>query len=265
MERKNDPFHGWRTRVLIVSFSMRATISLLLVCMVSAAAQADVLLEQQYDGRQDLLSFWQSNDISWQTGDDYTPTRPTRITSVTFWMIATWPDVPYNWSFAVHRSTNDHSTHGFAPEYPWFQFQTGPSSVIDLGHWAGRAGTHLFEVRFDNVNRILDPADSVQGTFWFSPGGWTPHTNITKSWWLTAGNGVVNGNEAWGKILPFHFPGWVKLSLYLGREPSDYAMRIEGVEIPAPWSAATLGFVLIGARVRRRDRRRCGRESQPLT
>lgn len=212
---------------------------------------ADVLLNQPHDGLNDILSFWHPV-AGFQTGDDYTPARPTRVTSVTFWMIATWPNVPHNWSFAVHRSNEGEHPLGFAPVYPWFHFQTGPSSVTDLGDWAGRAGTHLFEVRFDDVNLLLDPADSVQGTFWFSPGGWTQNTNITKSWWMTAGNGVINGNETWGKQYPiFQYPGWLPISFY-GDPPSDYAMRIEGVVIPAPWSAAALGLMLFGAAPARR-------------
>ncbi|QOJ17727.1 MAG: hypothetical protein HRU76_09100 [Phycisphaeraceae bacterium] len=190
------------------------TMILFIGVLYGVSTGADVLLEQRHDTNNQVLSFWHPV-AGFQAGDDYIPSRRTRITSVTFWMIATWPEVPYNWSFAVHRSTTDHSFFDFAPEYPWFHFQTGPTSVIDLGDWAGRAGTHLFEVRFDNVDLILDPADSEQGTFWFSPGGWTQNTNISKSWWLTAGNGVVNGNETWGKHYPlYQFPGWLPLSNY---------------------------------------------------
>lgn len=230
------------------------TMILFIGVLYGVSTGADVLLEQRHDTNNQVLSFWHPI-AGFQAGDDYTPSRPTRITSVTFWMIATWPEVPYNWSFAVHRSTNEHSFYDFAPEFPWFHLQTGPSSVTDLGDWAGRAGTHLFEVRFDNVDLLLDPADSVQGTFWFSPGGWTQNTNITKSWWITAGDGVVNGNETWGKHYPnYVFPGWRPLSNY-GPPPSDYAMRIEGVVIPAPWSAAALGLMLFGAAPARRRRR----------
>ncbi|MCL4210975.1 MAG: hypothetical protein KJZ68_09945, partial [Phycisphaerales bacterium] len=135
------------------------TMILFIGVLYGVSTGADVLLEQRHDTNNQVLSFWHPV-AGFQAGDDYIPSRRTRITSVTFWMIATWPEVPYNWSFAVHRSTTDHSFFDFAPEYPWFHFQTGPTSVIDLGDWAGRAGTHLFEVRFDNVDLILDPADS---------------------------------------------------------------------------------------------------------
>jgi len=207
-----------------------------LCASLATGIHADVFIDQRPDGREDLLSYWHHSS-SFQVGDDFHPEVPTMITSVTFWLIATYPRVPFNWSFAVHRSRDDNPAWGFAPEYDWFHFQSDPSSVTDLGVWKERDGTHLFEVTWSKLNLLLDPADTVEGTFWFSPGGWSDH-RTTRSWWLTAGEGEVNGNEAWGKSYPiFDYPGWRPISVY-GRDPSDYAMRIEGYAVPAPGTGA---------------------------
>jgi len=228
------------------------------VAIAAAAAlaprvDADVLIDQRPDGRDDTISFWHHSG-GFQVGDDYQPEEPTMVTSVTFWLAATFPCVPYNWSFAVHRSTDQHPTRGFGPQYDWFHFQSDPSSVTDLGVWKERDGTHLFEVTFNELNLLLDPADTVEGTFWFSPGGWSNDTTHMRSWWLTAGEGVVNGNEAWGKSYPiYEWPGWFPLSRGDRRPPSDYAMRIEGYAIPAPATLALFALVAVfPGRTRRR-------------
>jgi hypothetical protein len=219
--------------------SARAWVVAIALGVLAPQVDADVFIDQRPDGRDDLLSYWHHGS-SFQVGDDFQPERPTVVTSVSFWLIATFPRVPFNWSFAVHRSDNENDIFGFGPTYPWFHFQSDPSSVTDLGIWKERDGTHLFEVTWSKLNLLLDPADTVEGTFWFSPGGWSNH-RTTRSWWLTSGEGVVNGNETWGKSYPIYEPpGWVKLSLYLDRDPSDYAMRIEGYVIPAPPVAALL-------------------------
>jgi hypothetical protein len=203
-------------------------------------ADADVFIDQRPDGRHDTLSFWH-HASGFQCGDDFQPEAPTMVTSVSFWLIATYPRVPFNWSFAVHRSDNENDIFGFGPTYPWFHFQSDPSSVTDLGVWKERDGTHLFEVTWSKLNLLLDPADTVEGTFWFSPGGWSNDTTHMRSWWLTSGEEVVNGNEAWGKSYPIYDPpGWHPLSRGGRRPPSDYAMRIEGYVIPAPPVAALL-------------------------
>jgi len=211
-----------------------------------------VLIDQRPDARYDTLSFWHHSS-GLQVGDDYQPEEPMIVTSVTFWLTATFPRVPYNWSFAVHRSTDEHPTRGFGPEYPWFHFQSDPSTVTDLGVWPHRDGTHLFEVTFNELNLLLDPADTVEGTFWFSPGGWSNDISNMRSWWLTSGEGDVNGNEAWWKFYPeYHPPGWRPLSADGRRPPSDYAMRIEGYAVPAPGTLALIAMGGLAARSRRR-------------
>jgi len=234
-------FGRWACRLAMVA----ATAGCGTVC------RADILLQQDYDTRLSVLSLWHHSG-GFQVGDDFQPEEPTMVTSVTFWLIATFPRVPFDWSFAVHRSTEEHPTRGFGPEYPWFHFQSDPSFVTDLGVWKERDGTHLFEVTWDKLNLLLDPADTVEGTFWFSPGGWSNDFTRMRSWWLTANEGGLNGNEAWGKSYPIYDPpGWRPLSVY-GAPPSDYAMRIEGYAIPAP---ATFALHALGGLIARSRRR----------
>lgn len=142
-------------------------------------------------------------------------------------MIGTWPNLPNNWSFYVHRTTRDHPLYPYGPETDHLYRMVGPSSVRDLGEWNGDTSAHLFEVRFDNIGLRLDPGWLHYGVYWFAPDGYVPGYPQQRVWWGSAGDGEISGEEGWGRLVPYQWPGWTPL----GDDDfpsSDYAMRIEG-------------------------------------
>lgn len=218
--------------------------------LMAVGAQADVLLHQPHDFRYAPRSEWQWNLLSPQRGDDFKPSGPVIVESVTFWMVATWAQPPHNWAFAVHRSTDDHQYLDFAPEYPWIYERTGPSDLINHGPWKNDPELHLFEVRFDEVNLYLDPAETLKGTYWFSAFGHIMDRNLQYAGWGSSGNGTYTGEFAWWKTIPWTHPGWRGYSFPDGSR-SDLAMRIEGTYIPAPGAVIPF-FALLALRQRRR-------------
>lgn len=221
--------------------------------LMAVGVRADVLLHQPHDAR-----FWSRSDLgphstNIQRGDDFKPTGPVLVESVTFWMTATWAFPPDDWMVTVHRSTDESSFWEFAPEYPWIYERTGPSSITDLGAWNDSSEVNLYEVRFDDLDWYLDPADSVKGTFWFSSFGLITDRAFQDVGWGTAGDGAINGEYAWRRWTPWNWPGWAPHLLPDGSF-TDFAMKIEGTYIPAP--SAFVPFALLAFRRRRRQRRR---------
>lgn len=218
--------------------------------MLSATGvHADILLDQPHDFRNSARSDWRGGALSIQLGDDFRPTGPVIVKSVTFWMVATWANPPHNWSVAVHRTLPDDASWGFRPEHPWFFERSGPSDLIHHGPWNGDQEMHLYEVRFDDLDLYLDPAESENGVFWFSSFGHITDGAVQNVRWGTAGNGVMNGEGAWWKTIPWVHPGWRRFSFPDGSK-SDLAMRIEGQYVPVPGAAIPL--ILMASLHRRR-------------
>lgn len=212
---------------------------------------ADVLLDQPHDFR-----YWSRSDlgphaINVQRGDDFKPTGPVLVESATFWMIASWATPPNDWMLTVHRSTDIHQVFDFAPEYASMFQRIGPSSVVDLGMWNDEANLHLYEVRFAELDLLLDPADSLKGTFWFSSFGLITNRAVQTVGWGTAGYGAINGEHAWKRWTPWQVPGWAHHRLP-DDSYTDFAMRIEGTPVPVPGVMAP--FALLGLLRRRRRR-----------
>ena len=225
-----------------------SVLSAMIVAGLCFPVSADVLLDQPHDFRYGPRSEWLWNHISPQRGDDYQPAGRVIVESVTFWMVATWAHAPDDWAFSVHRSTDESSFWEFAPEYPWFFERTGPSEVVDLGRWNDEADRHLYEVRFDDLDLSLDPADTEKGVFWFSAFGHITNANTQFAGWGTSGNGDINGWYAWWKTMPWIAPGWAGFTLPDGSF-TDLAMRIEGTPVPVP--GAVIPFAMLALRRRR--------------
>lgn len=225
--------------------------SVTLLSATAGSVAADVLLNQPHDYRTAVLSDWRPGGLSPQVGDDFTPHSPVIIDSVTFWMVGSWAVPPYNWAIAVHRSTTEHIYLDFAPEYDWFFERTGASDIINHGQWNDQSDLRLYEIRYDDLDLLLDPATSERGTFWFSSFGHILDRNTTTSMWGTAGNGELNGDGAWWKTIPWIVPGWKPL--YLPDDSrSDFAMRIEGHYVPAAGALIPLALLAGGCKRRRR-------------
>lgn len=223
-----------------------------ILMLMAVGVRADVLLHQPHDAR-----FWSRSDlgphaVNVQMGDDFKPTGPVLVESVTFWMTATWAFPPDDWMVTVHRSVDDHPYLGFAPEYASIYERIGPSSITDLGAWNNSSEVNLYEVRFDDLDLYLDPADSVKGTFWFSSFGLITDRAFQDVGWGTAGDGAINGEYAWRRWTPWNWPGWKPHSLPDGTR-TDFAMKIEGAYIPAPGAVIPF-FALLALRRRRRRR-----------
>src|SRR5690606_14507397 len=138
-----------------------------------------------HDYRNAVESDYMGPALSAQFGDDFRPNAPVLVESVTFWMVATWAAPPINWSIAVHQSTDTHPIFDFAPEYAWFYHRVGPSSLVDLGPWNGGGELNLYEIRYADLNLLLDPAESLEGTFWFSSFGHIVDRNLHEARWGT--------------------------------------------------------------------------------
>lgn len=225
--------------------------AVLALVLRGGVASADVLLDQPHDYQTAVISFWQpGGGLTLQLGDDFTPHAPVMIESATYWMVGSWAVPPFNWAMAVHRSTNDHQNFDFAPLYNWFFERTGPSEIINHGQWKDQSDLRLYEIRFDDLDLLLDPASSERGTFWFSPFGHLSDFSQTTAMWGTAGNGELNGDGAWQKTMPWTVPGWKPL-YFPGHKRSDFAMRLEGYYIPAPGAMIPLIFTASLCRRRR--------------
>lgn len=220
------------------------------IVLGATRVHADILLDQPHDFQSSIGSDFMGPAGSTQFGDDFRPTGPVILESVTFWMIATWAHQPHEWSIALHRTRPDNAPWGFRPEYNWFFRQDGPTSITDLGQWNGDAELNLYEVRFDDLDLLLDPADTLKGTFWLSSFGHITDRNLQESRWGTSGNGSINGEVAWWRTVPWVWPGWTRWSGW-----SDLAMRIEGTPVPAPGVMIPL---ILMATLRRRRRSSIG-------
>jgi hypothetical protein len=193
--------------------------------VIGAGSHADVLLDQPVDFRNAWDSFYPPGI---QFGDDFIIDGPTVVESAVFHMVATTPNLPFQWSMSVHRGSYDHDIYDFAPVYDHVFRMFNPSSVTDLGPWPGDDGMHLFEVRFDNIGLLLEPYLDDERAFWFSCAGHLRDYPRDRCAWATAGNGVIHGDMGYFKYAPGEWPGW-SLMTRGGLPPSDLAMRIEGV------------------------------------
>lgn len=208
-------------------------------------ASSGMLLDQPHDYLDYQYSYDDGGGL--QVGDDYVIASPVLLQSATFWMVSEWPVLPFLWSFDIYEhSTND--IYGEGPAFLPSHRAIGASTITDLGQWNDEPDRHLFEVTFENLNIVLEP-----GTWWISPEGWVTDSNETKTYWGTANGGVKNWDEGWVKWEPFNYPGWRPLSYTGTIDPSDYAMRLEGLVIPGPGGLGM--FVLAGIAGARRRRR----------
>jgi hypothetical protein len=209
----------------VVSF-FRFLIGVTVACVSGGVALADVLLDQPVDFRNAWDSFYPP--LSIQFGDDFIIDEPVVVEAATFFMVATTPGEPFQWSMSVHRGYYGHPFYDFAPDYDHVFRMFNPSSVTDLGPWPGDDRLHLFEVRFDNIGLLLEPYLDDERAFWFSCAGHLLNYPTDQCNWATAGNGVINGDMGYYKFTPRQFPGWSLMSRQ-ALPPSDFAMRIEGV------------------------------------
>jgi hypothetical protein len=154
-----------------------------------------------------------------------------------FFMVATAPGEPFNWSMSVHIGTDEHDIYDFAPEYDHFFRMFNPSSVTDLGPWPQEEHLHLFEVRFDNIALLLEPYLGDEGVYWFSCAGHLRNYPNDRAYWATSGDGVIHGDMGYSKRSPRAWPGWEFMTVR-NLPPSDFAMRIEGVPL-AQWRPTT--------------------------
>ena len=140
-----------------------------------------------------------------------------------------------------------------APKYDPHLQREGATSITDLGFWPTDPTYRYWEVRFENLNIMLDPAETLEGIFWISPYGVGQNFPLTRSYAGSSGNGEVNGSRAWFRTIPWEFPGWNGVSQNI-----DLAMRLEGEVIPAPGALLPLLTMTMLLRPRaRRTRRTC--------
>jgi hypothetical protein len=170
-------------------------------------------------------------------GDDFRPAEDVVVESVFFTMAATWPNVPWTWSFSVHRIAFDHEVYPYSPAFEHFFRMFNPSSVTDLGPWPGDGNRHVFEVRFDNIGLLLKSGMADGGIYWFSCAGHlVDYRRGDRAYWVTSGTNAPQGDEGYTKAEPWDWPGWIRISDF-DVPPCDFAMRIEGV--PADEFVAT--------------------------
>jgi len=87
---------------------------------------------------------------------------------------------------------------------------------------------------------VLDPSETENEKFWFSPFGVGQNYPLTRSYIGTSGGDEVNGSRAWGRTIPWMYPGWNSLSA-----TTDLAMRLEGEIIPAPGALLPLAAMMV--------------------
>ena len=233
-----------------VNQRMSTSAVVMLVCLVGEA-RADILLDQPHDFVTAAASFISVNGNDFLVADDFRIAQRTRIDSATFYMITTWPNVPWDWGLNIHATTMEHPWNDF----PWFDGAPiwdpihaiqGGASLTDLGPWPTDPTYRYWEVRFDDLNMVLDPADTENDMFWFSPYGVGQNFPLTRSFTGSSGRGEVNGNRAWGRTIPWTYPGWRPVSQNI-----DRAFRLEGEVIPAPGVIAPFMLLVMQGRRRR--------------
>jgi len=240
--------------------STRTTLAGAVVLVSATAASADILIDQPAD----YVAFFQSDNRQGaviQVGDDYLlpEGRPVRIDRVSFTMAVTWPNTPVDYAFEIYRTVPD-DRRPWRPRYtPPDHRVIGPSQVIDRGEWKGGGWNptdfdlHETEVVFDDLDIILEPGVSIDDRWFFSPMGLVTNQGREAAFLATSGDGELNWSEGWFKLVPFTWPGWVPIGNIPNRDPSDYAMTIEGTVLPAPGALAPLGLAFLLPRRRRRS------------
>jgi len=235
--------------------------ALLVVLPWAVPSRADIVLDQPVDYQSFVRSDNWGGDII-QAGDDYVlpEGRPVRIDSVSFTMVVSWPNRPFDFTFEIYRTIpDDFWPWEWRPRYrPPDHRITGPSQVIDRGEWKGGGWNqaehtlHEVEIVFDDLGITLDPGVSLGDRWFFSPVGHVTHPLDQSSYWATSGHGDLNWSEGWLKFVPFQWPGWGPIGNHRGFDPSDYAMTIEGTVLPAPGVLALLALGLLHTHRRRR-------------
>ncbi len=223
--------------------------------LVVHTARGDILLDQPHDFTGAAASFIVIDGTDAISADDIHITQRTRIDTATFWFITNWPNVPWDWGIHLHATTMEHQDDWL----PWFEgapvwdpFLTieGATSITDLGFWPTDPTYRYWEVRFENLDIVLDPAETLEGIFWISPYGVGQNYPLTRSYIGTSNRGNPNHSGAWGRTIPWMFPGWNGIT-----SNADLAMRLEGEVIPAPGALLPLVAMMV-LRPSTRQRRR---------
>lgn len=216
----------------------------LIAAAIAAPVAADVIVDQPHDEVSGLLATTNVWDVDYRTGDDLRLFQDTTLTSMTFWMVLTWPNVPSMKFFleVYEDSVEPGGDHEPAAD-PLLTIE-GPE-IVDRGAHPGYDWLRIFEVRYESLSISLEAGD-----YWLVPMVHGNGSNDDLGHWGTSGFGSINWRPGLHK--GGFYQEWWPSENYLGY-PSDFAMRVEGV-VPGPGGVA-LGAIALLATVRPRRSR----------